>query len=342
MEAVVIVRDNKYWGTCTIIAFLMMAGMSSIRSHLISGDQPQPFSCLFIFNVNCCEIQKRLMLKQRDPDSGDERKKNRLLFRDASKYLEHHQSVIRSVVLKYAASGLFAKSEIDDAIQHINERMLTGVLIKMQAQYKPWRCLKAYFYKIVRNLCFEYARKRVKHNWHEKIMDFSYAKFSIQESISADIALAEIYRQLRILLNRYGSKRARVELLFKISLRIGITEDDILECYPSCTGDMLNGFLSSFNHSGVHRMAKDTELYERLIVLVNQIEGKSKCADALRKTVNSKLDEIAGALNKPPVNAALTRETAKLLLENYYSVFPESWGKPYSAVPVYINAEIVG
>ncbi|TVQ08237.1 MAG: hypothetical protein EA364_15740 [Balneolaceae bacterium] len=327
MEAVVIVMDNKYWGTCAIIAFLMMAGISSIRSHLISGDQPQPFSSLFIFNYRCCEIQKLLIQKQCDPDSGDVEKNNSLLFRDASTYLERNQSVIRSVVLKYAASGLFARSEVDDAIQYINERMLTGVLIKMQAQYKPWRCLKAYFYKIVSNLCFEYARKRVKPHLLEKKVDFTHAQFAIQETISADIALAEIYRQLGILLNRFGSNRPRIELLFKISLRIGIAEDDVLRCYPSCSKKMLNIFLSSFSNSGVHRLAKDTEIYARLIVLVNNLEGKRKCADALRKTVDTKLDEIAGGLNKPPIKAAMTRETAKLLLENYYSVFPESMEK---------------
>ena len=305
--------------------------MGSVRPYLISGVQPQLYESFPIIIIKCRAIQKSSKLKQRDPDSAarskdseTEGRKNRVLFRDPSRYLEHHQHVIRSVVQKYAASALYDGSEAEDVMQYINERMLTGVLKKIQEQYRPWRCHKAYFYKIVRNLCLEYAKKNANRKRHEMKVDYTHAQFGIQETISAEIALGEIYRHLGILLNRYGSNRARIELLFKISLRVGITEDDVLRCYPLCNETVLNKFLTFFNHCGMHRTAKYAEIYEQLITLINELEGLHKSADSVRKFLNSKLDEIIRVMNIPPINAAMSRDTAKQLLETYYLGFLDS------------------
>ncbi|TVQ67429.1 MAG: sigma-70 family RNA polymerase sigma factor [Balneolaceae bacterium] len=264
------------------------------------------------------------MKKQVYADANVEREATELLFRDASAYLEKNQRVIRAIVLKYSGSGLFAGGEVDDVIQHINERMLTGILNKMRSQYKPMCRLMPYFSKIVSNLCLEYAKKDLKRNVHEKKMDFSRSHFATGETMSEEVAMREIFEQLEILLNLYGSRRSRIELLFKISLRIGITEGDVLRCYPHCSKQLLNRFLLYFNDPDEHRMAPHSDMYGQLIPLINELEGTNRSADALRKSVDIKLDEIAEILNISPINAALNRETVKILLENYYSEFPKS------------------
>lgn len=334
METGFTVQNITNWCICTIVAYIMVTGLGIIQPCAISWGQKQLVESFLIINFISWGTQKSTKLKQRDQNSDArsndqeaEKRNNRLLLRDGSKYLVHHQDVVRSIVLKYVASGLYNSSETDDVIQYINECMLTGVLKKIQSQYKPWRCNKTYFYKIVSNLCLQYAKNRVKRNRYEKIVDFTVAQFGIQETISTEIILREIYRKLGILLNRYGSNRPRIELLLKISLRVGITKDDVLQCYPSCCRKILGKFLLSFNHAEFYRLAKDGEVYRQLVTLMTELEGKNKSGDAIRKFVNSKFDEIADILNKPPINAALTRETAKLLLEYYYAEFPESLEK---------------
>lgn len=267
------------------------------------------------------------MKKQGYSKSGVEREETELLFRDASAYLERNQPVVRCIAMKFKGSGLFTGCQIDDVIQHVNERMLTDVLEKMKSQYRPICRLQTYFSKIVRNLCLEYAEICNKRNLQERKVDFSRAQFGTQETTSAEVAFGEIFKQLEALMNLYGNRRPRIELFFKISLRLGITEEDVLRCYPTCSNTMLDNFMLSFDHTGVHRMTKDAEVYTQLIPLVNELEGTKSTADAIRKCVNRKFDEIAEILNVTPINAALTRETVKLLLEKYYSEFPKSSGK---------------
>jgi len=264
------------------------------------------------------------MKKQVFADVSVEKEEGELLFRDASAYLEKNQGVIKAIVLKYSESGLFGRSDVDDVIQYVNERMLTGVLEKMRSQYKPMCRLMPYLSKIVSNLCLEYAKKELKRNQHEKKVDYTRSHFGTKETMSEDIAMREIIEQLEILLSLYGSRRPRIELLFKISLRIAITEEDVLRCYPKCNKRLLNRLLLSFNDPEEYRMAPHSDMYGQLIPLINELEGTSKTADALRKSVDMKLDEIAEILNIAPINAALTRETVKMLLENYYSEFPKS------------------
>jgi len=260
-------------------------------------------------------------------ESGFKGEKTELLFRDASEYLESNQCVIRCIVLKFAGSGLFTGCQIDDVIQHVNERLLTDILEKMKSQYRPMCRIQTYFSKIVRNLCLEYAEICNKRNIQEMKVDFSRAQFGTQETTSAEVAFGEIFEQLETLLCLYGNRRPRIELFFKISLRLGITEEDVLRCYPTCSKDMLDKFMLNFNHSAARRKTKDAVVYTRLIPLVNELDGRGCTADALRKSIHRKYDEIAEILNVAPINAALTRETVKLLLEKYYSEFPKSSGK---------------
>jgi RNA polymerase sigma factor (sigma-70 family) len=267
------------------------------------------------------------MTNQGYSEIGVERENIELLFRDASEYLERNQSVVRCIAMKFKGSGLFTGCQIDDVVQHVNERMLTDVLEKMKSQYRPLCRLQTYFSKIVRNLCLEYAEICNKRNLQERKVDFSRAQIGTQETTSAEVAFAEIFKQLEALMKLYGSRRFRIELFFKISLRLGITEDDVLRCYPTCSKTMLNKFRSSFYHTSARHITKDSELYARLIPLVNELEGTGSTADALRKCVNRKFDEIADILNVSPINAALTRETVKLLLEKYYLEFPRSTEK---------------
>ena len=267
------------------------------------------------------------MRNQENSESGCKGDNTELLFRDASQYLERNQSVIRCIVMKLAGSGLFTGCQIDDVIQHVNERLLTDILEKMKSQYRPICRVETYFSKIVRNLCLEYAEICKKRNIHEKKVDFSRAQFGTEESTSAQVAFGEIFKQLEALMNLYGNRRQRIELFFKISLRLGITEEDVLRCYPACSQNILDRFMLSFNHTGTPRITNDAEVYMRLIPLVSELEGTDNTADALRKCINKKFDEIAEILNVAPINAALNRETVKLLLEKYYSEFPKSSGK---------------
>jgi len=259
-----------------------------------------------------------------------ERDKTELLYRDAPAYLEKNQFVIRAIVLKYTGSGLFTSSEVEDVIQHINECMLTGVLERMQSQYKPVCRLQTYFSKIVSNLCLDYGEKWTRRNVQEKKVDFTRAELATHETTSAEIALNEMYEQIEILLKLYGSKRPLIELLLKISLRLGITEDDVLRCHPDCDKKLLNKFLLYFKQDGARRMAKDAEMYGQLLPLVNELQGSNKSADALRKFIDTKFAEISEILNSTPINAALTRDTVKILLEKYYSEsFQNHREKPY-------------
>ena len=267
------------------------------------------------------------MKKQGYSKSGVEREETELLFRDASAYLERNQPVVRCIAMKFKGSGLFTGCQIDDVIQHVNERMLTDVLEKMKSQYRPICRLQTYFSKIVRNLCLEYAEICSKRNLQESKVDFSRAQIGTQETTSAEVAFAEIFKQLEALLKLYGNRHPRIELFFKISLRLGITEEDVLRCYPACSQNILDRFMLSFNHTGTPRMTNNAEVYSQLITLVNKLEGTNNTADALRKCINKKFDEIAEILNVAPINAALNRETVKLLLEKYYSEFPKSSGK---------------
>lgn len=246
-----------------------------------------------------------------------------LLRRDPSAFLETHQSMIRGIVMKYMASGLFRNDETDDVYQYINERLLTGVLEKMRNQYNSSYYIRTYFSKIISNLCLQYANMEGRRNLLQRNVDFSDVDVSTDETITADIVLKEMYEHLVTVLALFGTKRPRLELLMKITLKIGISRDDILRCYPDCKAESMQRLLAQFQTPDQYSSSSLTVIYETLIPLLNELEGKQNTADALRKWVDSKLDEIAEILNVPPVSAALNRETVKILIEKYYREFPK-------------------
>jgi len=246
-----------------------------------------------------------------------------LLYRDSVAFLENHQSVIKTIVMKFVGSGLFKYNETEDVIQHINESLLTGVLEKMQVQYNPAYNLQSYFSKIICNLCLQYAKKEFKRNIHRKSVDLSYVQIATDETITDGIALGEMYEHLNTLLSLYGERRHRIELLLKISLGIDISKEDVLRCYPNCSAKTLKNILIYFEHPNEHGPSSRTAIYEKLIPFVNELEGANNMADTLRKFVDRNLDEFAEILSIPPINAALTRETMIIFLEKYYSEFPK-------------------
>ncbi len=163
---------------------------------------------------------------------------SQLLYSAPAEFLENNQAVIECIVLKFVGSGLFKEDEKDDVIQYINERLLSGVLEKMQEQYNSSFYLKTYFSKIVCNLCLQYSKTLIKRKDAEKNVDFSQIQIPTGETISKNIVYQEIYEHLHTVLPLYGKRRPRLELLFKISLKIGITKWDVLRCYPDCSREL--------------------------------------------------------------------------------------------------------
>jgi DNA-directed RNA polymerase specialized sigma24 family protein len=254
----------------------------------------------------------------------DENEKlSELLHRNPSVFLEDHQSMIKRVVWKFTASGFLKDSEKDDVVQYINERMLTGILQKMREQYKPSYNLKTYLYKILINLCQQYVNHEDKRNILRTNVDLSHVNVPSDDTIFSNIILCEVYEYLHTILRLYGKHRYRLELLLKITLKIGISDDDILRCYPHSDTETLKRFLTGFEHPELYCSSSLTTIYQTLIPLLNDLEGKKNTADSIRKWVDAKLDEIVEILNVSPIDTALSRETVKILIEKYYREFPK-------------------
>ncbi len=134
-----------------------------------------------------------------------------------------------------------------------------------------------------------------------------------------NLAIEHDLERLKRIFNYYHKKRQKVVLCLKLYFRLRVSKEDVMTCFPSCSeGDILS-FLS---HFGVHyEKIESKEVYQIVTSLLNKYEGKSNTADAVRNWSEVRVREIIQLLNGSKNNSSYDKESLKILIEKYFSIY---------------------
>jgi RNA polymerase sigma factor (sigma-70 family) len=244
-----------------------------------------------------------------------------LLFNDPNSLVERYQKTIGIVVNKFVYSGFFTVDERDDVIQYVNEKLLSEKIAKMQQQYKPLYFVVTYVSKIVYNLCLEYSRKKKRARREETCIDLARLEIADGGNLSDMMIIKEECDRLSAILRTYDTDRPRIELALKVVLGIGITERDVLNVYPQASEEDVQHLIDGCNAESELDRKTDKELYRAITQMTNKYENKMNSADALRKWISARINEIIELLNGTHKTANYSKETLKILCQYYYKNF---------------------
>ena len=241
-----------------------------------------------------------------------------LLHRDPHALLLAYQETIKIIVKKYIEGGMFRASDFEDIVQEINAGLIPKIP-SMQAQYNGMSLFRTYFSVIVRNICLRMRRTQEREIDISDIVEEKEGDTRGQNEIENLYLIEDLRRRFMQVLRLYGKQTGKLKFCLKVYHRIPIRNQDILDWLPHISSNDREILLDRFR-AGYESMS-DSEVYGIVSPIMNREENKANSVDALRKWTDSKIEEIIEILNGEPKRSAHTKETLKILVEDYYSPF---------------------
>ncbi len=223
-----------------------------------------------------------------------------------------YQPLVQVVVQVFMKSGYFRGDEKEEIVQWVNLRLLDRI-DRIRSQYSGISLLRTYFSSIIRNLCLEFIRKG-KNQERVRMLNEDDHNLSYSPDHLKGMIIRQECQRLGLILNMFHHEKAKLLVCFKCLIRVPVTMKDI-EAYALKTvpESICHPILQLRPDSGI----PDRQLYQRLSVLVNHVEGRSGSADALRKFIWLREMEIIRLLNGEPPHACHNQETFRILLDRY-------------------------
>jgi hypothetical protein len=243
-----------------------------------------------------------------------------LLFNDPQKFVVKNQYAVEIIVDRYVKLGYIHIKNKNEVIQHINLRLLDGVISKMQAQYDPSYFVSTYFATIVNNLCKEFLNLNKKNDANIRFEDFAKQKESKSNPNNLLIIDEEIKR-LEFIFGMYNKKKVKLLTALKIKLRLDIKGEDLAQLDNSDAIPLLhsNAVLADMTESA---------LFEYFAPYFDKSSGKQISGNTLKRWTYQKIEEIIYLLNEN-TQSTYNLETLGTLYEKYLENKSNSSGNFY-------------
>jgi hypothetical protein len=238
-----------------------------------------------------------------------------LLHSDPDALIVKYQTLVAIIVRKYIRSGLFSRDEHDEVIQEINESLLYKVDI-IRDQYNGSALLKTYVSSIIRHMCLKIHQEKERQGMLVPLRSDMQAD---PRSLDDRYVVDHEVEKLRLILTLHHTQRPKLCLLLKLTFRIPVAEDELYGWFPRCDPLDVKNAIDMFG--GEYGSVSDREIYHVMTPVLNRLEGKSNTEDALRKWTDYRIQEILEAMNGKPPTASHTRESLKILVEEFFSPF---------------------
>jgi RNA polymerase sigma factor (sigma-70 family) len=237
-----------------------------------------------------------------------------MLTDDPGRLLIRYQPIIRQIVKNLAYQGYLPKRDINDLIQDVNRKLIER-LPRIGEQYNNKSKFKTYFSVVIRNLCLEEFRKvRLVAEPQPEIYEQTAT-----ESTTDQLIIREEYGRLLRALRLFGRERSGLWVTLRCFSDLFITADDLLG-FETDPGHEVRSQLAIQLNATLYQ--PKGEKMDAMSDIFNQLERKARTADALRKWVSSRLEELVILMNgKPPVSA-YTIDILFILMEK--AEYPEN------------------
>ncbi|MDH3252367.1 MAG: hypothetical protein OEM41_06210 [Ignavibacteria bacterium] len=238
-----------------------------------------------------------------------------LLHSDPRTLIVRYQEVIAIIVRKYIGSGLFSGDDHDEVIQSVNEALLYKADV-IREQYNGTALLKTYISSIVRHICLKIHQEKKR---EAVLVRLDPGLPADPRSLDDRFVVDHEVEKFRLILRLHHTQFPKLCLLLKLTFRIPVSEDEMYRWFPRCDPVDVQLVVGSF---GVEYGSKtDREIYRVMTPVLNRLEGKANTEDAVRKWIDYRIQEILDTLNGKPPTASHTRESLKILVEQFFSPF---------------------
>ena len=156
-----------------------------------------------------------------------------LLQTDNRRLIIKYQAIIRIIVGKYVASGMFRKSEADEVVQNVNDSLFQR-MPRVRTQFNGSTMLRTYLSSIIRHICIDLHHKSKRTPQHVGLEEAgptdpndTLHRLLIQDEVAT----------FRAILTQFHRQEPKVFLCLKLYFRMSITKRDVLVWYPQCSPD---------------------------------------------------------------------------------------------------------
>lgn len=222
------------------------------------------------------------------------------------------QDVIESVILGFVRTGKFGAGEKKEVQQQVNEVLLNRIG-RIAQQYKGNAQIKTYFIAIVRNICNDLVRQRVRMPVLISL-DHTVINSGNNATISR-LLIAEESARLEKIINLYYKQKDKLRLCLRLKYRMLYSFEDFTD---------YNGSVQQTDYACFNRMVEpypectDQKIFTALSIVFNTCERQGIEPDSLRKWVNTKISELIEILNEYPHSSNYNEDTLQLLFEYSY------------------------
>ena len=244
---------------------------------------------------------------------GTDHKNIQQFNENPKQFIVHIQDLIESVIFGYIRKGKLKNSEFKEVLQHVNEELLRKI-DKIACQFSGKAQITTYFVVIVRNICNDFIRHRLK---TPATINIDHVEIvSGQSSAISRLIIFEESVRLRKAIDLYFKQKGKLVLILKLKYRMAYTLEDFFD-YNYAIGEK--------DYHNFNELVEpyidccDQKIYTALSKLFNKFEDRKSVADSLRKWISIKISELIEILNESPNSAHYNEDTFQLLFEYSYA-----------------------
>ncbi len=234
-----------------------------------------------------------------------------LLRSDRDEFIVRCQRIITIVVKYFIKSGMFEPAQYDDAMQSINEEFIKR-LPSIEKNFDHRVRMSTYVSVIIRNICLRiYEREQSDMS----TVSLSTIDLPYDEGNSASLILDDELERLKLALSMYGAQQYKLILCLKVYFRLPVSMTDLRQCFKKSNGTELHTLYSAFGSDYDH--SRESDNFSALSPFMNKEEENLTSGDSLRRWTVEHLVKLIALLNGDPPNRSHTKETIKILLDQY-------------------------
>jgi DNA-directed RNA polymerase specialized sigma24 family protein len=246
-----------------------------------------------------------------------------MLAHAPSSLLVKYQWLIQYLIAGYVRRGFLTLEEQADLAQEINQKMLDGLLARMQERYDARSLVRTYLGVMVRSLISDYIKhKRTqKANLVEGREELPEARIAEQNAGPTELLMAEEMKRLRLAFQMTPRIQAKTILCLRLLVRVPVTEKILRDFAPAADKQLVNSLVAKLKP---YREWDDKDVWETILPLIHAQEGGDPInSDSLRRWVRRRLDWLITVMTGDPPRARYTDESLVLLLELYFDRNPD-------------------
>lgn len=235
-----------------------------------------------------------------------------------SSLLVKYQWLIQYLIAGYVRRGFLTVEEQADLAQEINQKMLDGLLARMQERYDARSLVRTYLGVMVRSLISDFIKhKRTqKANLVEGREELPEARIADSNAGPTELLMAEEIKRLKIALRMTPRIEAKMTLCLQLLVRVPVTEKMLRSFAPDVPKELIARTVETLKP---YREWDDKDVWEAIIPLVHAHEGGEPInSDSLRRWVRRRLDWLITVMTGDPPRARYTDDSLVLLLELYF------------------------